>query len=391
MSDTEPCTPDSPNFPPELPNGNSLFTIVRTNDIPQLRQYISSFPPNAILDRYYPYFEDPFYLAACHAKPETLRILLDVYTAAAESSESFKQQRRFSLLHVARSHANIDIMRFILDSYGRPGKDKQSSRVLGAVNLHEVDYGHGNGFDRGKWVQDRITRADKSSTSLTKQQQPRGSVLGFAVSRTSRELVQRLVDYGADVYLEHVHLHYPFEAPEQFGGGKDSDNGDIPTPFILKPCGQSVIHMLRPPRTLSGDAIHINVKLLELLIAAGAEINHPDDNGNTPLHIMVPNLRLVGTIKILLDDGADVFLTNNKGVTAFRNAARGFLDSMTRSNGVYDRAAFEDSVAVQDEMMGVLREAAGEHAEAMMGRRNLEGKTPVILMEETRQGWSKLE
>jgi ankyrin repeat protein len=54
-------------------------------------------------------------------------------------------------------------------------------------------------------------------------------------------------------------------------------------------------------------------EIAKILIAHGAEVNTRNGNGQTPLHIAVEK-RLVDMIKILIDNNANITMTNNKGI-----------------------------------------------------------------------------
>jgi ankyrin repeat protein len=54
--------------------------------------------------------------------------------------------------------------------------------------------------------------------------------------------------------------------------------------------------------------------ILKLLLSKGANLNHKDYQGNTPLHYTIQNMKFTLT-KILLSLGADLYILNNKGLT----------------------------------------------------------------------------
>ncbi|KAL3441957.1 hypothetical protein BJX65DRAFT_231375 [Aspergillus insuetus] len=136
---------NSPEWPPELDQGSDLLTAVRENDRDQINRYIASFPPGAILGRTKPYYDDPFSLAALDAKPETLRLLLDFYESVAtekeEFSGSFEDQRGFTLLNVACMSANIQTVRFLLDSRQSWSLVRRRNLGLEDEDLHKGNRG----------------------------------------------------------------------------------------------------------------------------------------------------------------------------------------------------------------------------------------------------------
>jgi len=71
--------------------------------------------------------------------------------------------------------------------------------------------------------------------------------------------------------------------------------------------------------------VHLSVsgapdQLVELIIAAGAEIDAADNDGDTPLHVAALNGH-VGTVKLLLSHGADMHKRGQLGSTALMHAA----------------------------------------------------------------------
>lgn len=63
------------------------------------------------------------------------------------------------------------------------------------------------------------------------------------------------------------------------------------------------------------------VRMIELLLEAGADIHAPDKNGATPLHRAV-RTRCAAAVKALLDAGADAALKNKPGSTPFHLAVQ---------------------------------------------------------------------
>jgi len=66
---------------------------------------------------------------------------------------------------------------------------------------------------------------------------------------------------------------------------------------------------------------HNQVKTIECLLKAGADINRPDKNGATPLHRAV-RTRCSAAVKCLLEHGSDPLLKNKPGSTPFHLAVQ---------------------------------------------------------------------
>ena len=73
--------------------------------------------------------------------------------------------------------------------------------------------------------------------------------------------------------------------------------------------------MESPDESLPQAAAAGDIEKIKSLIAAGADINEKDNNGNAPLHYAVL-LANEDVIKLLIDSGADVNLKDDQGHTA---------------------------------------------------------------------------
>ncbi|KAJ6067724.1 uncharacterized protein N7446_004761 [Penicillium canescens] len=112
---------------------NRLVNIIKQNDLPQLRQFIVSCSPEDVIAPGTPYLEDTLFNAASYGSPESLHILLEVYIAAPEVVKRLNP--KLHLLLDACGTANIDVVRFILDSHDIP----ENRLPLGTVDLHQRD------------------------------------------------------------------------------------------------------------------------------------------------------------------------------------------------------------------------------------------------------------
>ncbi|KAL3489189.1 ankyrin repeat-containing domain protein [Aspergillus germanicus] len=498
---SEPYPPGRSEFFPELDDGNDLLTAIGENDLGQLKRYIDSFAPDDILGRKRPYYGDQSFIAASESKPETLRILLDVYESSVSdaSSGTFEEQRGFTLLNVACRSANIEtrlrrqLMKLHLDDAGAHKRD--------------VEWSH--------WVSDRIAKGEQvirllldrgcSATDVIPpfhldeggQGQPRDSVLGLAVGRASKNSVQYLIDHGADVFLKHQHWHnfagvIPFSRGKEMAhdvttlhmaslfwnvdivefllqyhhkgeSGHDlascrDTNGRVPLhwasvgpdsnecrlldeelstrmsttfqlllsaapetvnmvddagftplhyavqthatcaasahaeiaircllehgadPAIPDPDGQTVLHMLGLGSLLSQP---IRTGLLDSLVEHGVDIDHASGKGVTALHVMASNLRHLSVVQYLLENGADPRSTTSTGATAFHRVAGGRLFDGSAGLGDWKNATAEHYTRAEDDMLRLLQTSVG--GSTLINQRNLAGKTPLELLEETRK------
>ncbi|KAH8808920.1 ankyrin repeat-containing domain protein [Xylogone sp. PMI_703] len=118
----------------------------------------------------------------------------------------------------------------------------------------------------------------------------------------------------------------------------------------------------------------LDTAFLDLLLAHGANVNDADADGNTLLHFIANNLNNAEAARLLLNRGADVTIRNSKGNTPLHEAAG--ENTRFKSMGIM----VEDKIKAQDEMMNILREAAGKTD--LMDQRNAAGRTPRQIHEE---------
>lgn len=132
---------------------------------------------------------------------------------------------------------------------------------------------------------------------------------------------------------------------------------------------------------------------MELLLANGAGLNNTDADGNTALHFAASNLRYIEAVRFLINRGADLHVRNSKGNTPLHEAARGYYmnDRRHLTSGSYRdrllRWTNADLVRLQDEVIGVFLDARCD----LDHQCNVAGKTPRMILEETRRKWEERE
>ncbi|OQD77294.1 hypothetical protein PENDEC_c003G05766 [Penicillium decumbens] len=334
---------------------NRLVNIIKQNDLPRLRQFIASCSPEDVIAPGTPYLEDTLFNAASYGSPEALHILMGVYTAAPEVVKRFKP--KFHLLLDACGTANIDVVRFILDSH-----DSAENRLpLGTVDLHQRDdFGNtptlaaagalmyldkdadevvDEGLYWTVWIRDLIARGHQlihllldrgcSATDVIPPlpndlnpwgSQVQDSVLGLAVSRANGPLIQRLIDSGADTYLKHQHFHH---AGVSFQFRTTKGHAYNVTTLHLA----SLFHNSDAVRLLLDHQRYKNNANLDLASSC-------DSDGRLPLHwaasgpggfnCRIPDkqLKITETLRLLLDhDSTGINLVDNTGSTPLHYAA----------------------------------------------------------------------
>ena len=100
-------------------------------------------------------------------------------------------------------------------------------------------------------------------------------------------------------------------------------------------------------------------------------------------------MRQVSAVRFLIKHEADVRARNTFRETPFYTAARGFLKDHVRRDGRDKEVTTANKIRLQDEIMHVLKEVAGEETDILISQPNVEGKTPQDLLEETRNRWQR--
>ena len=72
----------------------------------------------------------------------------------------------------------------------------------------------------------------------------------------------------------------------------------------------------RSRTALGWSALYGNVERIRLLIDAGADVNHCENGGTTPLILAASNGHL-DAVKLLVDAGADTTAKDDRGMTAY--------------------------------------------------------------------------
>ncbi|KAL5333720.1 ankyrin repeat-containing domain protein [Aspergillus crustosus] len=202
-----------------------LLTILRTNKLPHLTQYISAYSKKSTLTPAEVYYHDPFYVAASCGSLDVLRLLLEHYHAP-DTETTALDERGFTILNAACYSAHHPTVEFLLDhdpplgalgARDRFGETAILSAVasLAALNQDDADGDvdlydwvrtravHGETvinilLDRGASVDDALFRVYHGSEQL-QPEQPDDTVLWLTISRGTASLIKRLTGLGANV------------------------------------------------------------------------------------------------------------------------------------------------------------------------------------------------
>lgn len=131
----------------------------------------------------------------------------------------------------------------------------------------------------------------------------------------------------------------------------------------------------------------MDTSLVDVLLAHGAKVGDRDSLGNTILHLAARYLSHVDVARHLLSRGADVGAVNSRGNTALHEAAGAKFTDFGGA-GWAGPMTLDERVRAQEEMMSVLCEGVPpDEARIAMSLPNLDGRTPLQIIEETRNHW----
>ncbi|OOQ84219.1 hypothetical protein PEBR_33706 [Penicillium brasilianum] len=344
-----------------------LDCIIRVNDVPRLKQYLSAYK-FLNLDPGEDFCYDPLYAAAWAGSTDVLRILVDYYHKSSSTKKPL-HRRKNSLLRATCSGLHLETARFILDMQPTPGsvdfnqsdRDKALLAAAGALtnlppeNLFSearksetlID------FDHDHWTSDLISRGEElihllldggasaqavdlptseiqwasrilcggsaveDNDSGSQALQSFGSVLGLASSRANPALVERLIDHGANIHAKEQFQHH----------GSSSLWSDRPMPWSV-----TSIHI---------SSMYWNSEALQTLLGhhggdISGSLSYRDSKGRLPLHyaaagpgsdecwlsdVQVKD-RIMDTLKLLLP-GSDINARDDRGENTLHHAIRG--------------------------------------------------------------------
>jgi len=148
------------------------------------------------------------------------------------------------------------------------------------------------------------------------------SPLHWAARYSTPEVVDLLIRHGADLNALNDSGETPLMAALQ--GALPKMDGNSPAAELLIESGAdiSIRNAVRGHTALHTAAGWGFLRVTELLIAKGAELDVRDENGFTPLHDAA-SLGHLETAKMLIDAGADIHARSEFGFTPLHRAAQG--------------------------------------------------------------------
>lgn len=347
-------------------------TIIIRNDAVLLKKYLAKHPlwlgPGETPQ------DDPFWTAAAHGSTDCLDVMLQ-HWAANSSSILAPDARGFRLLHVACKHAQLATARFLLDEQGpwasRFGDAIErnaycDTAILSAASSyrHSQRLKHGASeelmrllLSKGARATDVVLPPDDAEplqpltmvVGLPGVNQPLKTVPSLAVRGASPDIIERLVDGGADIHAKTIYI----DSGGLFGGTCDVVWDVTPLHIGSMFANANGIQALRERRgqgvewtdmvsrrdshgrlplhwatetlgtgtqAAADDIIHT----MEILLAENAAdtISSPDTQGDTPLHYALRNSGVslapetsYQVAKFLCEKGARVNIRGKNGQT----------------------------------------------------------------------------
>ncbi|PQE04403.1 hypothetical protein CJF31_00010349 [Rutstroemia sp. NJR-2017a BVV2] len=375
-------TPHVPDTAPagSEPEGYLRHHVARTEELVQLLLDRGACARDVI--NYMDIYETVLSLAISRASPGLVKRLIDegadvhaktTIQLVPWSAYDEKLLHDFTPLHAGSLYLNLEGIQILLDNRGSDidVSDMLLSRdSFGSLPLHWAA-GSINHPDNEVWARDDIVaQATDTINLLLKGSNPssinipdnRGNTplhlassgeahSGSKHSLVARAIVKLLLEHGADARLRNQK-------------------------------GQTPLHL-----------VTTDTALMELLLANGAGLNDADAEGNTALHFAASNLCYIEAVRFLISRGADPHAQNSKGNTPLHEAAGGYYlnDRRRLTAGSYRdgnvRWTSADLMRAQEEAMGVFLDIGCD----LDHQCNVAGKTPRMVLEETRQKWEQNE
>jgi ankyrin len=223
-------------------------------------------------------------------------------------------------LHLASYLGNIDIVRLLLDH----GADLEAAwGNMGMKPLHQVSYGEYRSHEDGVCVTQLLL--DRGADVNTRRKDHK-TPLHLASYYGSAEIVRLLLDHGADLEAAWGNMGMKPLHQVSYGKYRSQEDGVRVTQLLLDR-GADVNTRRNDHQTpLHVASYHGSLEILQILIDHGAEVNAVDKFGKSPLHevsqgeyeVQEDGVRVA---RLLLDRGADVNAKAKSGDTPLHLAS----------------------------------------------------------------------
>ncbi|KAI6749471.1 hypothetical protein HG530_014885 [Fusarium avenaceum] len=236
------------------------------------------------------------YEATDNESARTIELLLRYGASANATGEEYG-----NALTAAAYDGTIDIIKMLLDA----GADINSPD--GWALQHAAGEGHA---DVVNLLLERGADVNACSSHIN---MPQGTALQAAVESGQSDIVDILLERGADPNLGGGEFTHPIIAAASKG------EEAIFKRLLDAKVDVTVMGGEYMSTPLTYAAIYLPTDSIRLILDAGADINHVDNEGDTAL-IVTAGLGDHETVRLLLDYGADVLVQNNEGLNALSKA-----------------------------------------------------------------------
>lgn len=142
------------------------------------------------------------------------------------------------------------------------------------------------------------------------------SPLHHAVSNGNLQVVQFLIEHGADVTLQTINYHTPLDFA-QFCRTKDTYGI---YKLLLEKGADCNVPDLFATTAFHGALSNQNLEIIQLLLDHGADMTAVNEFGETALHWAAKGSH-VDVLEYVIDQGFDIELEDNRGASALHHAA----------------------------------------------------------------------
>ncbi|XP_062609750.1 ankyrin repeat and SOCS box protein 8-like isoform X1 [Saccostrea cucullata] len=211
------------------------------------------------------------------------------------------QLNEYTPLHIACLHSNIEVIRLLLNHDADVNVKDSTNRTP----LHYATLANRS---------DVVNLCIENGADVNHQTSSGKTALMYAVQEKNLAIVQAIVDAGADVSLKDVKGGTALEICLLSGGR--TANTDIVKALLQAGSDPNAENLYKAtPLMLAAGTGQLEV--INLLLDAGADINHEDNKGKTAFHISCEHTRSIQikTSRLLLSRGADVNHKDRAGKT----------------------------------------------------------------------------
>jgi ankyrin repeat protein len=237
------------------------------------------------------------YAAAASNNNQLLTLLLD---RGCNPNAFFEPDA--TALHVAAHHGHIDCVRTILTfqaELNARNANLETPLFVSSENNHE----------------EVVFALIRAGASIGDETIYHWNALYVAAIKGHLNTVQHLVDAGANI-------NWKTDSGETALSGAAWHQHHRIVDFLLQRQALSE-HSADQRAKVLHDLISCgHIYLLQKFLDYGAEINSPDANGDTPLHIAADDCSRIDVMRVLLARGADIFYKNKRGENALFTAVR---------------------------------------------------------------------